>query len=104
MVNFPFLGGDVPCYIFRSLFVLREYVLMLMKHFLTAKLLKQAYRYRYTHFFWSYFLANIINQQWSTFHEIIYFGRMFLNKGVILAFSVVSIYPSLYKEFWEFFK
>ena len=54
IVNFPFLDGDVPrspymMYIFLSLFVLLECVLMLMTSnknlFLTAKLLKQGYRY-----------------------------------------------------------
>ena len=54
IVNFPFLDGGVPrplhmLYIFLSLFVLLEYVLMLMtsttETFLTAKLLKQGYIY-----------------------------------------------------------
>ena len=55
IVNFPFLDGDVPrspsygVKHFLSLFVLLECVLMLMtsttETFLTAKLLKQGYRY-----------------------------------------------------------
>ena len=54
IVNFPFLDGDVPrspsmVYIFLSLFVLLECVLMLMTSttelILTVKLLKQGYRY-----------------------------------------------------------
>ena len=54
IVNFPFLDGDVPrllpmVYIFLILFVLQESVLMLMTStteiILTAKLLKQGYRY-----------------------------------------------------------
>ena len=53
MVNFPFLDRDVPrslVYIFRSLFVLRESVSNVDDFnnrylILTAKLLKQCYRY-----------------------------------------------------------
>ena len=54
IVSFPFLDGDIPrplpmVYIFLNLFVLLECVLMLTtsttETFLTAKLLKQGYRY-----------------------------------------------------------
>ena len=55
MSGFQFLDGDVPCFpsysvYIHNLFVLQEYVLMLIyvdnrNDFLTSKLLKQGYRY-----------------------------------------------------------
>ena len=56
IVNFPVLDGDVPrcpsygIYIFLSVFVLQECVLMLMKsttetYFSNAKIIKQGFRY-----------------------------------------------------------